>query len=46
MPGELEFRSGEEVTVTIGESQSSATVVDPPNAGGWEESESPLDMSS
>jgi hypothetical protein len=35
MSGEVEFRAGDPVTVTIGESRFDATVLDPPNIGGW-----------
>ena len=35
MPGENDYRSGETVIVTIGESRSDAVIVDPPNVGGW-----------
>ena len=32
---ENDYRSGETVIVTIGESRSDGVIVDPPNAGGW-----------
>ena len=36
MPSEsIDYKAGDEVVVTIGESHSDAVVVDPPNIGGW-----------